>query len=122
MEKERKFHARYYIIRGQKALWKGGPAEHGSQYRNIVITSNQFTSTQGKFQVYALEGTGKGIQGGEFAGPENEPQLMFDEDFDGLDAAVAKFEQIVQDSLVNGFTPFSLMDEMELQARLKATK
>jgi len=51
MEKERKFYARYYIIRGQKALWKGGPAEHGSQYRNIVITSNQFTSTQGKFQV-----------------------------------------------------------------------
>jgi hypothetical protein len=45
MEKERKFYARYYIIRGQKALWKGGPAEHGSQYRNIVITSNQFTST-----------------------------------------------------------------------------
>ena len=122
MEKDRKFYARYYIIRGQQALWKGGPAEHDSQYRNIVITSNQFTSTQGKFQVYALEGTGKGIQDGKFAGPENEPQLIFDEDFDGLDAAFAKFEQIVQDSLVNGFTPFSLMDEMELQARLKATK
>ena len=88
MEKERKLYARYYIIRGQKALWKGGPAEHDSQYRNIVITSNQFTSTQGKFQIYALEGTGKGIQDGEFAGPENEPQLIFDEDFDGLDAAV----------------------------------
>jgi hypothetical protein len=47
---------------------------------------------------------------------------MFDEDFDGLDAAVAKFEQIVQDSVVNGFTPFSLMDEMELQARLERMK
>jgi hypothetical protein len=122
MEQDRKFYARYYIVRAQQALWKGGPAEPGSQYRNIVITSNQFTSTQGKFQVYALEGTGKGIQDGKFAGPENEPQRIFDEDFDGLDAAVAKFEQIVKDSIDNGFTPFSLMDEMELQARLERMK
>lgn len=122
MEQDRKFYARYYIIRGQQALWKGGPAEQGSQYRNIVITSNQFASSEGKFQVYALEGTGKDIQDGKFAGPENEPQRIFDEDFDGFDAAVAKFEQIVKDSIDNGFTPFSLLDEMELQARLERMK
>ena len=120
MERERKFYARYYIIRGQQALWKGGPAEAGSQYRNVVITSNAFTSTQGTFQVYALKGTGKGIQDGEFAGPENEPQLFFDEDFQGLDAAGKKFSQIVKVSIADGFTPFTLMDELELQARLKA--
>ena len=75
------------------------------------------------FRSMHLKGPAKAYkQDGEFAGPENEPQLMFDEDFDGLDAAVAKFEQIVQDSIVNGFTPFSLMDEMELQARLERMK
>jgi hypothetical protein len=119
MKKERKFYARYHIVRGHQSLWKGDAAQAGSQFRSVVITSDEFNSTQGTFQVYALEGIGKGIQDGKFVGTEDDPTLLMDEDFQGADAAGKRFHEILKGSVENGFKPVSLWDEMEFQANLK---
>ena len=78
MPKERKNYARYYIVRGHQALWRGDPAEHGAQFRQVVITSNEFNSTQGVFQVYGLEGTGTGIREGKLSISAGDPAVLFD--------------------------------------------
>ncbi len=122
MQKERKPYARYYIVRGHQALWKGDPAEDGSQFRQVVITSNEFNSTQGTFQLYALEGTGKGIQNGKLTVSEDDPHVLIDHDFKGLDSAGKKFTQVVKDAIANGYKPITLMDEMEFQAKLSGMK
>jgi hypothetical protein len=122
MEKERKPYARYYIVRGHQALWRGDPAENGSQFLQIVITSDEFTSTQGTFQLYALEGTSRGIQNGKFTISENDPHILIDEYFPGLDAAGKKFKEIVEQAEAKGYRPVSIMDEMEFQAKLQRMK
>ena len=61
MAKERKTYARYIYNRGLQTFWKGDAANAGSRFRSIAIASDQFNSTEGTFQVYALEGVGKGI-------------------------------------------------------------
>jgi hypothetical protein len=122
MANERKHYARYFIVRGHQALWKGDPAENGTQFRQVAITSDEFNSTLGTFQVYALEGTGKGIRDGKFAKPDEEPKVLFDGDFQGFDAAAKKFKQIVEEAIANGFKQVTLMDEMEFQMKLKGAK
>lgn len=117
--KTRKPYARYYIIRGHQALWKGDPADSGAQFRQVVITSNEWNSTQGIFQVYGIEGTGKGIRNGKLAVSENDPTILFDKDFQGLDAAGKQFDQMMQDAQAQGFKPVTLVDELEFQAKLK---
>ncbi len=118
MEK-RKHYARYYIVRGHQALWKGDPSESGAQFRQVAITSNEWNSTQGIFQVYGLEGTGKGIVGGKLAVSDNDPAILFEGDFQGLDAAGKKFQQMVQEAQAQGFKPVTLMDELQFQAKLR---
>ncbi len=118
MKKERKFYARYPIVRGHQALWRGNAAEAGSQFRSVIITSNEFNSTEGTFQVYVLEGIGKGIQDGKFAGAEDDPQLLMDEDFEGLDTACKKLKEIIEDSAAKGFKPISIWDQIDFQAKL----
>src|SRR6185437_14952594 len=115
---QRKVFARYYIVRGHVALWKGDAAQKGSRFRGFAITSNEFFSSLGTFQVYGLEGTGGGIREGQLVGDEN-PRVLFDEDFQGLDAAGKKFDELVKDSEASGFRRVTLMDEMEFQAKLK---
>lgn len=97
METEKKVYARYYIVRELKTMWRGDAAETGSLFREFVITSNQFTSTLGTFQVYGLEGASGGIKDGKFSPSDAEPTLLFDEDFNGLDAAAKQFEHLVKE-------------------------
>jgi hypothetical protein len=78
MEKERKIYSRYVFNRGLQTLWKGDAAKAGSQFRSIAITSDEFNSTQGIFQVLALEGIGRGIKDGKFAGSKDDPKVLFD--------------------------------------------
>jgi hypothetical protein len=122
MDNKRKPYARYYIVRGHQAFWQGDPTVSGSQFRQIVITSNEFNSTQGIFQVFALEGTGKGIQDGKLSISEDGPQVLIDEDFHGLDAAGKKFKEIAEDTQKRGFKPVTLMDELEFQAKVREQK
>jgi hypothetical protein len=114
-----KNYARYYIVRDNQALWRGGPAESGAQFRQVVITSNEWNSTHGLFQVYAIEGTGKGILEGKLAVSDQEPTLLFDGDFQGLDAATKECNQLMQESLARGFKPVTSMDDREFRAKLK---
>ncbi|SRR5258708_5185566 len=119
MPKERKPYARYYIIRGHQALWKGDPAESGAQFRQLVITSNEFNSTQGTFQVYGLEGTGNGIRDGKFATSGDDPKVLFDDDFNGLQAAVQRFTRMLEEANAQGFKEVTMMDELEFNAKLR---
>src|SRR5258708_21007985 len=97
MEK-RKHYARYYIVRGHQALWKGDPSESGAQFRQVAITSNEWNSTQGIFQVYGLEGTGKGIVAGKLAVSDNDTAILFQRDFQGLDPAGKKFQPTLHET------------------------
>ena len=112
---ERKIYARYIFNRGLQTLWKGDAAEAGSQFRSVVLTSDNFNWTIGIFQVYALEGVGKGIQNGKFAGSDNNPKLIFDKDFDGLDAAAKKFNELVDEAKHEEFEPITFMDIIEFE-------
>jgi hypothetical protein len=116
---ERKHYARYYVVRGHHALWKGDPAEKGSRFRQAAITSNEWNSTQGIFQVYALEGTGEGIRDGKSAVSAHDPNTLFDGDFQGLDAAAKKFDEMVKEAQAQGFRSVTLLDELRFQAKLQ---
>jgi len=122
MEKKRKPYARYYIVRGHQAFWNGDPSVSGSQFRQLVITSDEFNSTQGTFQVYGLEGTGKGIQDGKLSVSEDGPRILLDEDFVGLAAAGKKFKEMAEDAQRRGFKAVTLMDELEFQAKAREQK
>jgi hypothetical protein len=119
MQKGRKVYARYYIVRGHLAMWKGDPAKEGSKYRGFAIASNEFFSTGGTFQVYGLEATSAGIRDGELVISDDAPTVLFDKDFQGLDAAGKKFDELIKESEGQGFKGCTLMDEMEFQAKLK---
>jgi hypothetical protein len=54
-----------------QTLWKGDASVAGSLFRSIAITSDEFNSTQGTFQILA-EGLGKGVHDGKFAGSDTE--------------------------------------------------
>jgi hypothetical protein len=106
---DKKSYARYFIVRGNQALWRGDPAVTGAQFRQVVITSDEWNSTEGTFQVYALAGTGMGIVEDRLR-VLPEPAVLFDGDFQGLDAAGEKFEQIVKEAQAQGFRAISLME------------
>jgi len=61
MTKNHKVYSRYVFNRGLPTLWKGDASDAGSPFRSVAITSDEFNSTQGTFQVLALEDTGRGI-------------------------------------------------------------
>ncbi len=121
MKTNRKPYARYFIVRGHQALWLGDAAEDGSRFRQFVITSNEFNSTEGTFQVYGLEGVGRGIKDGRLAVSEQEPQVLFDEDFKGLSTAVKRFTLLIEEAVRNGFRQVTLLDELEFQSKLRGT-
>jgi len=122
MAKEPKPYARYYIVRGHQTLWRGDAAEAGSEFRELVITSNEFNSTQGTFQLFALEGTGTGIKDGKLAVAESEPKVLCDQDFQGLEAAAKKFGEVVKEAEAQGFKTVSVIDQLEFEDRLRRSK
>jgi hypothetical protein len=113
----KKHYARYPYIRGNQALWRGNASEKGAQFRQVVVTSSEWMLIQGVFQVYALEGSGNGIVDGKFS-VSPEPTVLFDGDFQGLDAAGKKFDQIVKEAQGQGFKSVSFIDELEFQSKL----
>jgi hypothetical protein len=121
MEEERKIYSRYVFNRGLQTLWKGDAAITGSQFRSIAITSDEFNSTQGIFQVLALEGIGKGIEGGKFAGSRGDPQVLFDKDFRGLDEAGKKFGELVVAAERDGFMRITFMDIIDFEEKARGS-
>lgn len=122
MATAKKQYARYYIVRGFQNMWAGDAADAGSRFRSFVITSNEFTSTQGTFQAYGLEGASGGIKDGKFAPSDAEPALLFDQDFNGFEAAAKRFEQAVDDAQKQGFTPMTMMETIEFEDKLRRSK
>jgi hypothetical protein len=122
MEKERKIYSRYIFNRGLQTLWKGDAAKTGSQFRSITITSDEFNSTQGVFQVLALEGIGKGIQDGKFSGSKDDPKVLFDNDFRGLDEAGKKFDELVAAAEREAFKKISFMDIIDFEEKSRESK
>jgi hypothetical protein len=122
MARARKHYSRYFIVRGIQTLWKGDPAERGSQFREVIITSNEFNSTLGTFQVYGLEGVGNGIQNGKFATSDDEPRVLFDQDLEGLEAAGKKFGELIKQAQADGFEPITFWDMLEFEARLQTSR
>src|SRR5436190_1893285 len=119
MSSERKIYSRYIFNRGLTTLWKGDPAVAGASFRSIVLTSPDFNSTGATFQVLALEGLGRGIEDGKFAGSQAEPQVLFDKDFNGLQSAANAFDELVKDAEAHGFTKMTVWDQIEFEAKLR---
>ena len=114
--------ARYYVVRSNVALWNGDPAAMGTEFRQVVVTSNQWNDTRGSFQVYALRGIGDGLVEGNLSVPKDTFELLFDQDFDGFDAATEKARALVEEYQRSGFSTHSFMDEQDFQAKAKAEK
>ena len=122
MARAKKPYARYFIVRGHQTMWRGDPADPGSLFREFVITSNEFNSTVGTFQVYGLEGASGGIKDGRFAASDGEPTVLFDKDCSGLDSAVKQFHQLIEDAQKHGFQPTTEMDILEFEDRLRRSR
>ena len=122
MATAKKHYARYYIVRGLQTMWRGDAAEAGSPFREFVITSNEFNSTLGTFQVFGLEGASGGIKNGKFAPSDAEPIVLVDNDFDGLDSALKQFNQLVTEAKQQGFTPITMMEMIEFEDKLRSSK
>jgi hypothetical protein len=120
MTEQKKYYARYPFIRGNQALWKGDSSEKGATFRQAVITSDEWAWDVGTFQLYALEGTGKGISKGKFS-TEPDPRVLFDGDFKSLEAAHTKFDEIVKQAEAEGFRAVTIIEELEFQANLRAS-
>jgi hypothetical protein len=119
---QRKIYSRYIYNRGLQTLWKGDAANPGALYRTIAITSDEFNSTLGVFQVLELEGTGKGIENGKFAGTEGDPKVLFDSDFNGMDAAAEQFKKLVKEAEAAGLKLMTFWDQIEYEEKLRAPK
>ena len=119
---DKKRYARYVYNRGLQTLWKGDAANPGAFFRSVAIATDQFNSTVGVFQIYALEGIGKGVENGEFAGTEGEPKLLFDQDFDGMDVAARQFDKLVKEAEAEGFKIMTFWDQIEFEENAKASK
>jgi hypothetical protein len=121
MTEEKQRFGRYVYIRSEQSLWGGDPGEAGSRVRQFFITSNQMASTDGPFQVYALEGAGGGITDGKLT-MSGEPKLLFDKDLEGFDAATKQFGTLVDDSKKLGLKERSPMEILEFEDRLRRAR
>jgi hypothetical protein len=122
MDKERKPYARYCIVRELLTMWSGDAADTGSLFRQFVITSNEFTSTVGTFQLFGLEGASAGVKDGKFATSDEDPKVLFDKDFDGVESAVKHFEELVSDAKKMRFKPITTMQILEFEDKLRHSK
>lgn len=103
-------------------MWRGDAAEPGSPFREFVITSSEFNSTIGTFQVFGLEGASGGIKDGRFAQSDAEPTVLFDQDFSGLDAAVKQFDQLVSDARKSGFKSITMWDILDFEDKARRSQ
>ncbi len=122
MATAKKHYARYYIVRGHATMWRADAAEAGSPFRQFVITSNEFNSTLGTFQVLGLEGVSGGIKDGKFAQSDAEPTVLFDKDFNGLDEGANQFDQLVSEARKLGFKPITTWDILEFEDKARRSQ
>ena len=122
MATAKKAYARYYIVRGNQTMWANDAANPGSLFRQFVITSNEFNSTLGIFQVLGLDGASGGIMDGKFAPSDTEPTVLFDQDFNGLDSAAKQFDQLIVDAQQRGFKPITMMEILEFEDKLRRSQ
>lgn len=111
--------SRYFINRGLTTLWKGDAAEPGASFRSIVLTSPDFNSTSGPFQVLALEGTGAGVKDGRFAGTQGTTKVLFDEDRDGAEKAAEQYKALIEAAEAEGFSVVTIWDEIEFENKAR---
>ena len=83
-----------------------------------MITSDEWFLTTAVFQVYALEGVGKGIVDGKFS-VEPTSKILFDRDVEGLDNAVKLFQDSITDAEKQGFKQLTIVDELKFQSHLR---
>jgi hypothetical protein len=122
MATAKKPYARYYIVRELQTMWRGEAADPGAKFRQVAITSNEFNSTLGIFQVFALEGASAGIKDGKFTTSDEEPEVLFDKDFDGLDSAAERFELLVSEAQKAGFHPTTTMEILEFEDKVRRSQ
>jgi hypothetical protein len=120
-DKNRHSYARYPIIRGSESFFNGDFSTNGTKCRQIMISSNEFASIHGTFQVYCVEGVSHGIVDGELSVPLPY-SLLFDVDFNDFDAAKTKFTELIEETKKQGFRGFTLMDELNFQSNLNAAR
>jgi hypothetical protein len=115
MPEKKEIFSRYYIVRGNRTLWVGNAVEDGARFRQVCITSNEWASPFGVFQVYCLQGTGQGLKDGTLhVGP---PELLFDNDFQGQADAEKQFAELVKQAESEGFRVPSSIEMLEFQAK-----
>lgn len=120
MPQEKKIFAKYYIFRRNQALWNGNAAEDGARFRQVCMTSDEWFSPFGAFQVYCLQAAGQGLERGILrVGP---PELLFDGDFNGQAEADKKFEELVRQAEKEGFRVPNMMEVLEFQAKVQEQK
>jgi hypothetical protein len=120
MAGERKTFARYVYNTGLRTFWKGDASKSGSQFRSIAMTTDSFANTGSIYQVYGLEGTGRGIVNGKFAGTEENTKVLFDKDFQGLEAAAKQFSELADNAQTEGFKLIDFMEWLEYESRLSS--
>jgi|SRR6185437_1439993 len=107
------------IIRGDQTLWKGDPSVSGTRCCQVVVKSDEFISMHGTFQVYCVEGTSKGIVDGKLSVP-GPFSILFDQDFQGFQAATNKFRELIEGLERQGFRKYSMSDEIAFQSKLNS--
>jgi hypothetical protein len=116
MTEDRKAYSRYVFNCGLRTLWKGDASNAGARFRSIALTTDAFANTEAIYQVYALEGIGKGIVNGKFAGTTGDTKVIYDKDFEGMTAAVGQFNGLVHSAREEGFKPIDFLDWLEFES------
>ena len=117
----KKSYARHIYNRGLTVLWKGDPAGPGSLCRSIALVTDAFNSTVAQCQVYELQGVSKGIANGKFTGTEDEPALLFDQEYTTLEEAAKQLRDLTSKAEQEGFRQMTLWDQIEFEEKARRT-
>lgn len=109
-EGKKKHYARYVFVRGNQALWKGDASEAGAQFRQVVITSDEWMLIKGHSRSTPLEKASARASSKASLDTEPDPKLLFDRDFKGLEQAAEKFKQIIKEAEDQGFRAVGLFE------------
>jgi len=119
MPEEKRF-AKHSFFRRIQALWIGNPAKNGARFREAGMTSDDWMSPFGAFQVYCVQADSHGlVDGGLRTGP---PELLFDADFQDQVEADRKFEELVREAEAEGFRVPTMIDIIDFQAKAQEQK
>ena len=83
--------------------------------------TDAFNSTVAQCQVYELQGVSKGIANGKFAGTEDQPTLLFDQDYNTLEEAAKQVRELTSQAEQEGFRQTTLWDQIEFEEKARRT-